>query len=50
MQVIAAGNDELRLLSLALAIEQVIGAPARPDLAPFLAHHDAGASTTAAPA
>jgi aspartyl-tRNA(Asn)/glutamyl-tRNA(Gln) amidotransferase subunit A len=50
MQVIGAGGDELRLLSLCLAMEEVIGPPPKPDLAPFLDRDRTGASPTPAPA
>ena len=43
MQVIGPAWDELRLLSLCLAIEEVIGPPPKPDLAPFLSRGRAGA-------
>jgi len=36
MQVMCGGFDEMRMLSIALAIEQVIGQPARPDVARLL--------------
>ena len=36
MQVMCGGFDEMRLLSIALAIEQVIGQPAKPDVVRFL--------------
>jgi aspartyl-tRNA(Asn)/glutamyl-tRNA(Gln) amidotransferase subunit A len=36
MQIMCGEFDELRLLSIALAVERVIGRPAKPDVAPFL--------------
>lgn len=36
MQIMCGEFDELRLLSIALAVEQVIGRPAKPDLSAFL--------------
>jgi aspartyl-tRNA(Asn)/glutamyl-tRNA(Gln) amidotransferase subunit A len=36
MQIMCGEFDEMRLLSISLAIEQVIGRPARPDVSPFL--------------
>lgn len=36
MQVMCGEFDEMRLLSIALAIEQAIGRPAKPDVTPFM--------------
>jgi aspartyl-tRNA(Asn)/glutamyl-tRNA(Gln) amidotransferase subunit A len=36
MQIMCGEFDEMRLLSIALAVEQVIGRPARPDVSGFL--------------
>jgi aspartyl-tRNA(Asn)/glutamyl-tRNA(Gln) amidotransferase subunit A len=45
MQVIGPANEELRLLSLCLTIEKVIGAPSLPDLSPFLNSHKSKTAT-----
>ena len=36
MQIMCGGFDEMRLLSIALAVEQVIGRPTKPDVCHFL--------------
>jgi aspartyl-tRNA(Asn)/glutamyl-tRNA(Gln) amidotransferase subunit A len=36
MQIMCGGFDELRLLSIATAVEQVVGRPIKPDVSQFL--------------
>jgi aspartyl-tRNA(Asn)/glutamyl-tRNA(Gln) amidotransferase subunit A len=36
MQVMCGEFDEMRLLSITLAIEQAVGCPAKPDVTPFM--------------
>jgi Asp-tRNA(Asn)/Glu-tRNA(Gln) amidotransferase A subunit family amidase len=37
MQVMCGGYDEMKMLSIVLAMEQAFGRPAKPDVAPFRA-------------